>query len=164
MKKILTTSFLAITGAFCMNANALTAVGSFNVAVSLQSQCQINSTIPGTTLALTDIPIAYTSFQTSPTNANTSFNVRCTNTLPFSLALDSGTGTASGISYVLALGTAAAVTTVTVAAPTLASQVGTGTNILYFINASAAAGQAGTLTTSTAPTAVNSARTVTITY
>ena len=163
MKKILTASVLAITGAFCMNANALTAVGNFNVAVSLQSQCQINTTNPAGAATITDIAIAYTSFQTAVTNANTTFNVRCTNTLPFSMALDAGTGSASGISYLLSLGTTATTNIVT-AVPSLASQVGTGVNVAYFVSATAAAGQAGTSLVSTAPTPVNSARTVTITY
>ena len=163
MKKILTASILAITSAFCMNANAATAVGNFNVAVSLQSQCQINTINPAGAATITDIAIAYTSFQTTVTNANTTFNVRCTNTLPFSLALDSGTGAASGINYLLSLGTSATTNIVT-AVPSLLSQAGTGVDVAYFVSATAAAGQAGTLTTSTAPTAVNSPRTVTITY
>lgn len=163
MKKILIASVLTITGAFCMNANALTAVGNFNVAVSLQSQCQINTINPSGAATITDIAIAYTSFQTAVTNASTTFNVRCTNTLPFSLSLDSGTGAASGINYLLSLGTAATTNIVT-AVSSLASQVGTGVNVAYFVSATAAAGQAGTSTVSTAPTAVNSARTVTITY
>ena len=162
MKKILTAAVLAITGAFCMNANALTAVGNFNVAVSLQSQCQINTTNPAGAATITNIAIAYTSFQTAVTNANTTFNVRCTNTLPFSLALDAGTGSASGITYLLAIGTAATTNIVT-AVTSLASQVGTGANVAYFVSATAAAGQAGTSLVNTV-SVVNSARTVTITY
>ena len=163
MKKILTASVLAITGVFCLNANALTAVGNFNVAVSLQSQCQINSTNPSGAATVTDIAIAYTSFQTAATNASTTFNVRCTSTLPFSLALDSATGSATGISYLLNIGTAA-VANITTGVASLPGQVGTGVNVPYVISATAAAGQAGTSLVSTAPTAVNSARTVTITY
>ena len=162
MKKILTAAVLAITGAFCMNANALTAVGNFNVAVSLQSQCQINTTSPAGAATITDIAIAYTSFQAAVTNANTTFNVRCTNTLPFSLALDAGTGSASGITYLLAIGTAATTNIVT-AVTSLASQVGTGANVAYYVSATAAAGQAGTSLVNTV-SVVNSARTVTITY
>ncbi len=163
MKKILTASMLAITGAFCMNANALTAVGNFNVAVSLQAQCQINTTNPAGAATIGDIAIAYTSFQTAVTNANTTFNVRCTNTLPFSLALDAGTGSASGITYLLSIGTAAT-TNIVSAVTSLASQTGTGSNVAYFISATAAADQAGTSLVSTTPTPANSARTVTISY
>ena len=163
MKKILTASVLAITGAFCLNANALTAVGNFNVAVSLQSQCQINSTNPSSAATVTDIAIAYTSFQTTAVDASTSFNVRCTSTLPFSLALDSATGSATGISYLLNIGTAV-VSNITTGVASLPGQVGTCVNVAYVISATAAAGQAGTSLVSTAPTAVNSARTVTITY
>ena len=162
MKKILTVSMLAITSAFCMNANALTAVGNFNVAVSLQSQCQINTTNPAGAATISDIAIAYTSFQTAVTNANTTFNVRCTNTLPFSLALDAGNGAASGISYLLSIGTAATTNIVT-AVTSLASQTGTGAAVPYFISATAAAGQAGTSLVNTV-SAVTNARTVTITY
>ena len=94
---------LAITGAFCMNANAATAVGSFNVGVALVAQCQINSTLPAGAATIADIAIGYTSFQAAAVNASTSFNVRCTNTIPFSVALSAGPGIASGITYYLML-------------------------------------------------------------
>ena len=162
MKKIFTASVLVISGAFFMNANSATAVGNFNVGVALTAQCQINSTNPAGAATVADIPIAYTSFQTAAVNANTSFNVRCTNTLPFSMALSAGPGSASGISYFLSIGTAAT-TAITVDSLSLASQTGTGSNVAYVISATAPASQAGT-TLSNVTSTVNSARTVTITY
>ena len=154
MKKIFTASVLAITGVFCINANAATATGNFNVAVSLQSACLIG-TIPA-------IPISYTSFQSAAVDANVSFTVKCTNTQGYSLSINAGTGAASGITYLLSLGTAAA-TGITAASLSLASQTGSGANQSFVISATAAGGQGGTTASST-PVAVNDARVLTVSY
>ena len=154
MKKILIASVLTITGIFCMNANAATATGGFNVAVSLQSACLIG-TIPA-------IPISYTSFQTAAVDANVTFTVKCTNTQGYSMAINTGTGAASGISYLLSLGTTSA-TGITAAVLTLGGQTGTGLIQNFVISATAAGSQGGSTASST-PVAVNDARVLTVTY
>lgn len=154
MKKVLTVSALSIASIFCMNANAATATGNFNVAVSLQSVCLIGT--------ISAIPISYTSFQTAPVDANVTFTVKCTNTQAYGLAINTGTGSASGISYLLSLGTAAT-PGVTAAVLTLGGQLGTGLNQSFVISATAAANQGGTTNGST-PVAANDARVLTVTY
>lgn len=71
-----------------VNAQAATATGNFNVNVTLTSKCEINGTAAATGAVITDIALAYTSFQTSAATGSTSFNVCCTNSLPYTLALD----------------------------------------------------------------------------
>ena len=154
MNKVLAAGLLAITGAFCVSANAATATGNFNVAVSLQSACLIG-TIPA-------IPISYTSFQAAAVDANVSFTVKCTNTQGYALSLNAGTGAASGINYLLSIGTAAT-TGITAANLSLAAQTGTGSNQSFVISATAAASQGGSTASST-PVAVNDARILTVTY
>lgn len=70
-----------------VNAQAATATGNFNVSITLTSKCEINSTAASTGAVVSDIALAYTSFQTTAATGSTSFNVRCTNSLPYTLAL-----------------------------------------------------------------------------
>ena len=160
MKNITLTSTLILAGLLASTAHAATAVGNFNVNVTLTSQCQINSTNPATAATITDLALAYTSFQTAPSTGNTSFNIRCTNTLPFSLALDNASVTdgTTGLAYTLALSTTSV--SIATAIPTLAGQSGTGANVQYFVQANIAGGQAGTATAGTS----NKLRTLTVTY
>ncbi len=72
-----------------VNAQAATATGNFNVNIALTSKCEINSTAAATGAVITDIDLTYTSFQTTAATGSTGFNVRCTNSLPYTLALDS---------------------------------------------------------------------------
>jgi hypothetical protein len=69
---------------------------SFSVSVITTNSCQLY-TPPG------DINLAYTSFQASAATANTSFGVRCTTALPYTMALDATSGTIVGLNYTLAL-------------------------------------------------------------
>lgn len=160
MKKLALVTALALTALLIAPAHAATATGNFNVNITLTSQCQINSTNPTGVATITDLALAYTSFQAAATTGNTSFNVRCTNTLPFSLALDSASVTdgTTGLDYTLALSTTSA--SIATAIPTLAGQNGTGANVQYFVQANIASGQAGTSTAGTS----NKLRTLTITY
>ena len=68
----------------------------FTVSVITTNSCQLY-TPPG------NINLAYTSFQASAATANTSFGVRCTTALPYTMALDATSGTIVGLNYTLAL-------------------------------------------------------------
>jgi len=81
-------------------------------------------------------------------NASTSFGVTCTNSLPYTMALDATSGTVLGLSYTLALAAS--------------SGTGTGTLQTYAINGSIAAGQPGTCAAGSC--AASQPRTLTITY
>ena len=118
---------------------------TFMVTVITTNSCQL-STPP------TDINFTYTSFQAAVATANTSFSVRCTTALPYTMALDSapGTGTIASLnlSYTLAL--------------SQASGTGNGLPQPYTINGTMAAGQAGKCSTATC--SGSQARTLTVSY
>lgn len=137
-----------------VNAQAATATGNFNVTISLTSKCEINSTEASTGAVISDLALAYSSFQTSAATGSTSFNVRCTNNLPYTLALDltSVTDQALNLDYTLALDSS--------------SGTGNGSNQLFTVNASMAAGQVGNCATASCTNAAstNKQRTLTITY
>lgn len=146
MKKLALVVALGLT-AVGMSANAATATGQFDVTINLTSACEIASS---PTAAFT-----YTSFQATAATFSSSFNVRCTNTLPItSITLDSTsvTDAATNLAYTLALGAAPA--------------AGTGANQSVTITGSMAANQAGTCATATCTNAAsaNKQRTLTITY
>ena len=129
-------------------AYAATASSGFNVTASLTSQCQI-------TVAPTNVAFTYTSFQTTAaTSTGGAFTLRCTSSLPYTLALSAASGTVPGVSLNYTL--------------SLSATSGTGaglTTAAYTINGSMAAGQSGVCSTSaTACTGTDATQTVTITY
>jgi hypothetical protein len=95
----------------------------FTVTVATTNSCQI-AVPPG------NVSFAYTSFQAVPATANTSYGVRCTTALPYTMALDATSGTLLGLTYNLSLAPAS-------------SGTGTGATQTYSINGSIAGGQAG---------------------
>ena len=113
----------------------------FTVTIRTDNQCQFS--IPPGNVAFT-----YTSFQALPANASTSFGVRCTTALPYTMALDAPGGTLLGLTYSLSLPTAAS--------------VGTGATQSHNVNGTIAGGQAGTCASATC--SGSQTRTLTITY
>jgi spore coat protein U-like protein len=124
------------------NNNPPLATANFTVSVITLNSCQI-AVPPG------NINFTYTSFQAAAATANTSFGVRCTDALPYTMALDAPPGPLLGLTYTLAL--------------SQTSGTGQG-NIVqtYSINGSIAGGQAGTC--ATASCSGSQPRTVTVTY
>ena len=104
------------------------ATATFGVTVNTTANCQILAP-PG------NVNFTYTAFQGSAATANTAFQVRCTTSLPYTMALDATSGTLLGLSYSLAI------------APST-SGTGTGLGQNYTINGTIAPGQAGTCATS----------------
>ena len=154
MKKLIFVVALLLSG-FSVSAQAATATGTFNVLINLTSKCEINSTNAATGALITDLTFDYTSFQTAPATPTTSFNVRCTNTLPYALSLDatSVTDNATNLAYTLALSGATA--------------TGTGANQVITVTGTMAAGQSGTCGTTAVCTnaaATNKQRMLTVTY
>lgn len=147
---------LAIAAA-SLPAQATVATNNFNVTINLTSKCEVVS-VP--TAAFT-----YTSFQTTAATFSSSFNVRCTNTLPISsILLDDGAGgiaaglaqaytdQATGLDYTLTLSTV----------PT----AGNGSNQSVSLAGSMGSGQAGTCAAASCvnTASTNKQRTITITY
>lgn len=94
----------------------------FDVTITLTPACQLSS-------GPADIALAYTSFG-GAVSQSSNFTVRCTNTLPYTMALDAAGGTINGINYTVALSAAAS--------------AGTGANQTHSVTASIAAGEVGT--------------------
>lgn len=170
MKKlalIAAASFAALVSS--MNAYSATAEGNFNVVINLTGKCEINSTNAATGAVISDLTMNYTSFQTTAATGSTNFNVRCTNNLPYSVALNTGgdTDDAVNLPYTLNLSTASAHTPGTTTS--LTGLTGNASNQTYYVHGTIASGLAGNCATFTAggcnnSTATNRARTVTITY
>lgn len=157
--------FLASIAGFT-TAQAATTTSTFQVAVDLTPHCFVNiNTATPASQATTNIALSYVAFQATDAEASTGFTVRCSNTLPFSIAVSPDTNSAAGITYFLrvAAGTTPAFTSTT-GSGSLAAQTGSGVDQDYSIGARALAGQAGTCAT-TGGCSVNSTNhTITITY
>jgi len=139
LRKLLSSVAAAATMASVPVAQAVDLPSNFDVTVALTSVCEI-STAPGT------VAFTYTAFQVGNATANTSFGVRCTSNLGYTMALDTpGSESVGGLTYSLAL--------------SAASGTGSGSAQSYNINGTMAGGQAGDATAGTLQT-----RTLTITY
>lgn len=100
---------------------------AFGVTVQTNNTCQL-SVPPG------NVNLTYSSFQGSAAAASTTYGVRCTTLLPYTMALDATSGTLLGLNYTLGISPST-------------SGTGTGATQTYTINGSIAAGQAGTCAT-----------------
>lgn len=142
MKKLMTI-LAASVATIGLNAEAAgTASQAFNVTVNLTSACSI-------TAGPTDVAFSYTSFQPGPaTAAGGAFSVKCTNNLPYTMALDSTTGTVIGLNYSLSL--------------SAAGGTGNGAAQAYSVGGTMAAGQSGDCAAATC--SGSQGRTLTITY
>lgn len=111
------------------------------VAIDVQSVC-IFSTAP------TDISFAYTAFMTVAQAGTSNFAMQCTNTAPYTLALDSTSGVVAGLNYSLSL--------------SATSANGTGVAQARTVTANMPANQAGTC--NAASCAAQQAHTITVSY
>ena len=125
--------------------------GSIPVAIVAPSTC-VNTAAPA------DLAFNYTAFSATPVLTSTSFGVRCTNSLIYTISLDAIDGVVAGLNYTLGLNT------VGTGGGNPLVIVGTGVPQTLFINGSMPAGQAGACNTSAAPCAAAQVRTLTVTY
>jgi hypothetical protein len=144
IKKLLISAAVA-TVASVPVAQAATDSAGFNVTVILTATCEISA-------APTDVAFTYQSFQPGVANSTGGdFSVRCTNTLPYTLSLDSTTGTVIGLNYSLSL--------------SAAGGTGDGAAQAYSISGTMVSGQSGTCNAANLGTCSGSqARILTITY
>lgn len=124
------------------DAGALTAVAPITYNVGVTNQCVLNS-FP-TTMAFN-----YASFSATPQVVAQSFNLRCSNTLPWTVTVSPAAATVLGLNYTVAV--SPAVTT-----------NGTGADQAVTLTGTMPADQAGTCNTGTC--SGTQAHTVTITY
>lgn len=153
MKKLAVVAALAWTALVTAPTQAATTTGTFDVNITLTTNCLYAKTA--------DVAFVYTSFQTAATATPGGFTVRCTNTLPYAVALDALTTTdaVTNLTYTLALDAS--------------SKTGNGLTQAFAVSGTMAGDQAGTCATAGAGTAAgtctntlsaNKQRTVTITY
>ena len=144
MKLISTLVAASLVALATMPVHAATATAGFNVSATLTSKCQV-------TAGPTNLAFTYTSFQVAAATATGgAFSVQCTNSLPYTMAVDTvSANTVIGLVYSLALSSAGG--------------TGTGAAIAYTVNGNMAAGQSGTCATTAACTGTN-AHTLTVTY
>ena len=137
-----------------------TATGQFNVNVTLTPKCEVFNG-SGATTAIPDVALGYTSFQTSAATNSVNFKVRCTNTLGYSMALDSASVTDGGTGLQLALALTNSATHSSTPTASISGLSGNGnTGQTYYVHGTIAANQDGTSTAGTS----NSQRTLTISY
>lgn len=144
MKLILTLIAAVFAALATLPVQAATATAGFSVSATLTSKCQV-------TAGPTNLAFTYTSFQAGPATATGgAFSVQCTNSLPYTMAVDTvSSNTVIGLVYTLSL--------------SAASGTGTGSAIAYSVNGNMIAGQSGTCATTAACTGTN-AHTLTVTY
>jgi spore coat protein U-like protein len=141
-KRLATATAIAFASLFAVPAaHAASATGNFNVTVNLTSKCEV--------VSAANVDFTYTSFQAGPASATGGgMSIRCTNTLPYTVALDASTGTVAGLNYSLSL--------------SANSGTGNGAAQGYTVSGTMAAGQGGTCASSTC--AGTDARVLTVTY
>lgn len=161
MHKTIRTAALAVSlglAAVMPSAFGATASGNFTVSLTLTPKCEITG-------ATGNLNVSYTSWQGTASTGSTSFNMRCTTNLAYTVALDnSGTYTdpATSLDYTLKLSANSA----SPAVGDTFSMSGTGNGAVaetFYVHANLASGQTGTCNSLTACTTTN-ARTLTITY
>jgi spore coat protein U-like protein len=136
MKKLILVAALGLATLGMNTANAASANGNFDVTINLTSVCVLGTVAP--------VAFTYTSFGAAATGTGGGFNVKCTNSLPFSVGFTNAV-------------TPAATETVTDAAVNLQYQLGlsaatgtgTGADVAFSVTGSMAANQAGTCATGT---------------
>lgn len=112
-----------VTATLRDGANNVIDTSTFGISVITTNTCQL-SVPPGS------VNFTYTSFQAAAAAASTSYGVRCTTGLPYSMSLDATSGTMLGLTYTLTL--------------TPSAGVGTGATQTYAIDGTIAGGQSGT--------------------
>lgn len=123
------------------DAGTLTNLAPISLTIGVGNQCVFRTQPAGITLN-------YTSFSATAQTATTSFAMRCTNTLPYTLAISPASNTLLGLNYTVALD--------------VSSSTGTGSNQTRTITATIPAGQSGTC--ATASCTASQVHTVTISY
>lgn len=118
------------TGTASGTNNEVFPPGSFPVSIIAPASCTL-TTPPAT------VTFAYTAFSASDVLANSSFGVRCSTNLPYTMTLDATVDVVAGLNYSLTLNTAATGGTNPL------TSVGTGISQTFYINGRMAAGQAG---------------------
>lgn len=151
MKKLVLPVLMGIAALTSASLQAATLPpASFNVNVTLNAACQL-TTAPGA------INLTYTSFAAAAVSATTPVTVNCTNSLPYTLSLNTANADQLGLTIPLEiLDNGGAVATFPVTSGNAAAN--------YSIRATISAGQRGTCASSAVACTGTVARTLTVTY
>ena len=158
MKKILTATAIAAALA-AGNAQAGNTSGTFNVNVTLTSACTLT--------AVSDLAFTYTSLQGAIANSSGgNFSVKCTDTLPYTLGLFSGTTGATAPGAATISVTDSKVNLAYTLGLSAAGNTGNGALQAFQVTGTMAAGQAGTCGAATCDnsTATNRTHTLFVNY
>ena len=127
---------------------AANSAGGATLATNVFSPTIYYPAVCNVTQAPADVAFTYTAFRATAATASSTFGVTCTNTLPYSMALDATSGVVAGLQYLISL--------------SASNATGTGAQQTFTINGTMPAGQAGTCALSSC--SGTSVRTLTITY
>jgi len=147
---------LLVAGAFGVaTSDAANTSGQFNVNMTLTSTCSLS--------AVTAVDFAYTSLQGGVANGtNGNFTVTCTNSLPYTFGLQSGTGAATPPGAATITVTDNAVNLQYVLGTSAAGGTGNGAAQAYNVTGTMAAGQSGTCAAASCTNAAATNRTHTL--
>jgi spore coat protein U-like protein len=158
MKRLITASLVAaalVSG----TAQAGSTSGTFNVSITLTSACTLS--------AVSDVTFAYTSLQAgAQPGAGGGFSVTCTDTLPYTFGLQSGSGAATPPGAATISVTDDAVNLAYTLGLSAAGGSGNGVAQAYSVTGTMAGGQAGTCSAAscTNATATNKTHTLIVNY
>jgi len=154
MKKILA-SVLVASAFGIATSDAANTSGQFNVNVTLNSTCSLS--------AVTAIDFTYTSFQGGVANGTAGgYTVTCTNSLPYSFGLQTGTGAATPPGAATITVTDNAVNLQYVLGTSAVGGTGNGAAQAYNVSGTIAAGQSGTCAAASCSNAAATNRTHTL--
>jgi len=159
MKKlILAAALVSGLGVSAWMAQAASTSGTFNVNVTLNSTCSLS--------AVTALDFTYTSFGSAATATGGGFTVTCTNSLPYTFGLQTGSGAASPPGAANITVTDNAVNLQYTVATSAAGGTGSGSAQSYNVTGTMAAGQSGTCATGscTNTTATNKTQTLILNF
>jgi hypothetical protein len=154
MRRIISATFLAFVSLLSVPAQAASDSTSVTVNITLTSKCVFGAVAP--------VVFTYTSFQTTAATATGgTFNMKCTNTMPYSIGFtnvaspattDAVTDDAVNLAYTLGL--------------SATTGTGSGVDQAYTVTGSMALGQPGTCLTAscTNSVATNKTRTLYVVY
>jgi spore coat protein U-like protein len=141
MKRIIAATAVAAALAAGGNAQAGQTTGQFNVIVTLTSSCTLGT--------VTNLDFAYTSLQAGAASATGGgFSVSCTNSLPYTFALQAGTTPPFNPPFATSIAVTDAILNLNYSVGLSAtSGTGNGTPQAFNVTGTMAGGQAGTCAT-----------------
>ena len=155
MKKLMLAALLSGAAITAWVAQAASTSGTFNVNITLTSNCTLS--------AITAVDFTYTSFQGGAATATGGgYTVSCTNTLPYTFGLQTGSGAASPPGAATITVTDNAVNLQYTLGTNAAGGTGNGAAQAHSVTGTMASGQSGTCATASCTNAAATNKTQTL--